>query len=68
MTGRALREVLASATQDSLEPHVETEEFEAGLGSFRQTLRRNVIDGTVYLVGGAASNDATATRKLEAAE
>ncbi|WP_457814298.1 alkaline phosphatase family protein (plasmid) [Sinorhizobium meliloti] len=68
MTGRVLREVFAGATQNNSEPHVETEEFEAGLGSFRQTLQRNVIDGTVYLAGGTASNDATATRKLEAAE
>jgi len=68
MTGRVLREVLASATEANFEPHFETEDFEAGLGSFRQTLRRNVIDGAIYLAGGAASNETIATRKLEAAE
>ncbi len=69
MTGRVLREVLAGASKDDLEPLVEAESYEVGLGSFRQSLRRSIVSERIYLDGGAASNEAVAApQKLEAAE
>lgn len=69
MTGRVLGEVLAGATQGDVGPNVEAEAFEVGLRSFQQSLRRSVVDETVYLEGGTASNEnAAAAQKLEAAE
>lgn len=69
MSGRVLWELMAGAPADARSPHVESEAHETGFGSYQQSLRRSVVNETVYLVGGAVTNEpAAATQKLEAAE
>lgn len=56
VTGRVLSEVFAGASTAEHPDALEHESFEAGIGGFRQTLKRVRYDGTIYLDGGWASS------------
>lgn len=69
MSGRVLREIMANAPSGALSQPVESETHETGFGSYRQSLRRSLVNRTVYLDGGTATNNTAAgSCKLEAAE
>ena len=69
MTGRVLHEVLEDVSTNQADLVIEPAVFEAGIGSYRQTLRRTMVGTTVYLDGGTAGNgDAASKPDLEAAE
>lgn len=68
MSGRLLVETFADRVAPA--PVVQTEDFEAGLGSYRQILRRETVGVTAYLASGrvASSDELLRRQSLEAAQ
>lgn len=62
MSGRILREAFANVSLDTVNMMVRSETYETGFGTYNQFIRRAIVNGSIYLSEGGATNASVAAR------